>query len=64
MELEKEGRALTAQDIARAEFRKRRKRLGILTAEQESAIEFLLMSTVEQISHHVAQVQRSIRPPA
>ena len=64
MESEKEREAATAQDIARAEFRKRRNRLGILTAEQESAIEFLLMSTVEKISHHAAQVKRSIRAPA
>jgi len=64
MESEKEREAATAQDIARAEFRKRRNRLGMLTAEQESAIEVLLMSTVDKISHHVAQVKRSIRPPA
>ena len=64
MEPEKEREAATAQDIARAEFQKRRKRLGVLTAEQENAIEFLLMSTVETISHHIAQVKRSIRSPA
>jgi len=64
MESEKEREAATAQDIARAEFRKRRNRLGILTAEQESAIEFLLISTVMQLSHHIAEVKRSIRPPA
>jgi len=57
MESKKEREAATAQDIARAEFRKRRNRLGILTAEQERAIEFLLMSTVEKISHHVAQMK-------
>jgi len=41
------------QDIARAEFRKQRKRLGVLSAEQETAIEALLMSTVNKISHGV-----------
>ena len=41
------------QDIARAEFRKQRKRLGVLSAEQETAIEALLMSTVNQISNRV-----------
>ena len=64
MESEKERAAATAQDIARAEFRKQRNRLCMLTPEQESAIEFLLMSTVEKLSHHIAQVKRSIRPPA
>jgi glutamyl-tRNA reductase len=47
------------QDIARAEFRKRRKRLGVLSAEQETAIEALLVSTVNKISHRVlAQMRR------
>ena len=47
------------QDIARAEFRKQRKRLGVLSAEQETAIEALLMSTVNKISHRVlAQMRR------
>ena len=64
MDSEKEHETATAQDIARAEFQKRRNRLGILTAEQERAIEFLLMSTVEKISHHVARVKSSIRPSA
>ena len=41
------------QDIARAEFRKQRKRLGVLSAEQERAIEALLMSTVNKISHRL-----------
>lgn len=44
------------QDIARAEFRKQRKRLGVLSAEQETAIEALLMSTVNKISDRVAQM--------
>ena len=49
------------QDIARAEFRKQRKRLGVLSAEQETAIEALLMSTVNKVSHRVvAQMRRSI----
>jgi glutamyl-tRNA reductase len=49
------------QDIARAEFRKQRKRLGVLSAEQETAIEALLMSTVNKISHRVvAQMRRLI----
>jgi glutamyl-tRNA reductase len=43
----------TFQDIARAEFRKQRKRLGVLSAEQEAAIEALLMSTVNKVSHRV-----------
>jgi glutamyl-tRNA reductase len=47
------------QDVARAEFRKQRKRLGVLSAEQETAIEALLMSTVNKISHRlVAQMGR------
>ena len=49
------------QDIARTEFRKHRKRLGVLSAEQEIAIEALLMSTVNKISHRVvAQMRRLI----
>ena len=49
------------RDIARAEFRKQRKRLGVLSAEQEAAIEALLMSTVNKISHRVvAQMRRLI----
>ena len=37
------------QDIARAEFRKQRKRLGVLSAEQEAAIEALLITAVNKI---------------
>jgi hypothetical protein len=49
------------QDIARAEFRKQRKRLGLLTAEQETAIEALLMTTVNKVSlRAVAQMRRLI----
>jgi glutamyl-tRNA reductase len=39
------------QDIARVELTRQRNRLGPLTAEQESAIEALLVSTVNKISH-------------
>ena len=45
------------QDVARAEFRKQRKRLGVLSAEQEAAIEALLVSTVNKISHRVVAAQ-------
>lgn len=38
-------------DIARGELTRQRNRLGPLTAEQERAIEALLMSTVNKISH-------------
>ena len=47
------------QDIARAEFRKQRKRLGVLSAEQETAIEALLMTTVNKVTlRAVAQMRR------
>ncbi len=39
------------QDIARAEMARQRSRLGTLTPEQEQAIESLLLSTVNKISH-------------
>jgi glutamyl-tRNA reductase len=39
------------QDIARSELTRRRNRLGPLTVEQEDAIEALLVSTVNKISH-------------
>lgn len=39
------------QDIARLELTNQRNRLGTLTAEQERAVEALLMSTVNKISH-------------
>ena len=48
------------QDIARAEFRKQRKRLGVLSAEQEAAIEALLITTVNKISHRVVAMRRLI----
>ena len=46
------------QDIARAEFRKQRKRLGVLSAEQEAAIEALLITIVNKISHRVVAMRR------
>jgi glutamyl-tRNA reductase len=39
------------QDIARDELTRQRNRLGPLTAEQEQAVEALLVSTVNKISH-------------
>ncbi|HEV2829665.1 MAG TPA: glutamyl-tRNA reductase [Pyrinomonadaceae bacterium] len=39
------------QDIARSELTRQRNRLGPLTVEQEDAIEALLVSTVNKISH-------------
>jgi glutamyl-tRNA reductase len=48
------------QELARAELARQRKRLGPLTPEQEAAIEALLMSTVNKISHPVLnQMRRS-----
>ena len=48
------------QELARAEMARQRKRLGTLTPEQEAAIEALLMSTVNKISHPVLnQMKRS-----
>ncbi|MFN2530564.1 MAG: glutamyl-tRNA reductase [Pyrinomonadaceae bacterium] len=48
------------QELARAEMERQRKRLGRLTPEQETAIEALLMSTVNKISHPVLnQIRRS-----
>jgi glutamyl-tRNA reductase len=46
------------QDVARAEMARHRKRLGPLTAEQETAIESLLMSTVNKISHPILDQMR------
>jgi glutamyl-tRNA reductase len=49
------------QDLARAELERQRSRLGTLTPQQEEAIEALLMSTVNKISHPVlSQMRRSI----
>ena len=46
------------QDIARSEMARQRKRLGPLTADQEAAIEALLMSTVNKISHPILNQMR------
>ena len=45
-------------DVARAEMARQRKRLGPLTKEQEGAIESLLMSTVNKISHPILNQMR------
>lgn len=48
------------QELARAELSRQRKKLGPLTPEQEAAVEALLMSTVNKISHPVlSQIRRS-----
>jgi glutamyl-tRNA reductase len=46
------------QDIARDELKRQRHRLGQLSAEQERAIESLLVSTVNKISHPVINRMR------
>ena len=46
------------QEVARAELTRQRKRLGPLTKEQEEAIELLLMSTVNKISHPILNQMR------
>ena len=46
------------QDVARAELARQRKRLGPLTKDQEEAIESLLMSTVNKISHPIISQMR------
>jgi len=46
------------QDIARAELARQRKRLGPLTEAQESAIESLLLATVNKISHPILNQMR------
>lgn len=46
------------QDLARQELRRQRKLLGELTPEQERAIEQLLVSTVNKISHPVIKEMR------
>jgi glutamyl-tRNA reductase len=46
------------QDVARAELAKQRKRLGVLSKDQEEAIEALLMSTVNKISHPIISQMR------
>jgi len=47
------------QDIAKLELTRQRNRLGSLTPEQETAIENLLLSTVNKISHPVLSHIRS-----
>lgn len=46
------------QDIARSELERQRKKLGPLTKEQEAAVESLLMSTVNKISHPILSQMR------
>lgn len=49
------------QDIARGELVRQRARLGALSPEQEKALEGLLMSTVNKISHPLlTQMRRSL----
>jgi glutamyl-tRNA reductase len=47
-------------DIARAEMARQRKRLGPLTEDQETAIESLLLSTVNKISHPILNQMRRL----
>lgn len=46
------------QEVARSEMARQRRRLGPLTKEQETAIEALLMSTVNKISHPILNQMR------
>jgi glutamyl-tRNA reductase len=46
------------QDVARAELARQRKKLGPLTKDQEAAVESLLMSTVNKISHPILNQMR------
>jgi len=46
------------QDVARAELARQRKRLGELSQDQEAAVESLLMSTVNKISHPLLSQMR------
>jgi len=46
------------QEVARSEMARQRKRLGVLTPEQEAAIEALLLSTVNKISHPILNQMR------
>jgi glutamyl-tRNA reductase len=48
----------TFHDIARSEMSRQRNRLGQLTPEQESAVEALLVSTVNKISHPLMERMR------
>ena len=53
-----------AQEIARAEMMRRRRRLGKLTQEQESAIEALLMSTAFTASEVIEPVLNFFSQPS
>ncbi len=46
-----------AEDVARAELARRRRKLGDLTPDQEMRIEALLISTVNKISKVIAAKQ-------
>jgi len=46
------------QDIARSELDRQRSRLGLLSEDQEKAVEALLMATVNKISHPVLSHMR------
>jgi glutamyl-tRNA reductase len=46
------------QDIARAEMDRQRNRLGVLSPDQEKAIEAMLLATVNKISHPVMDQMR------
>jgi glutamyl-tRNA reductase len=46
------------QEVARSEMARQRNRLGVLTPEQEAAIEALLVSTVNKISHPILNQMR------
>ena len=48
----------TFHDIARSEMSRQRNRLGTLTPEQERAVEALLISTVNKISHPLMERMR------
>jgi len=44
---------LSLQEIARSEITRHRSRLASLTTEQQSAVEALLLSTADMISHQL-----------
>ncbi|HZI19811.1 MAG TPA: glutamyl-tRNA reductase [Pyrinomonadaceae bacterium] len=46
------------QELARAEFERRRRQLGDLTPEQERAVEALLLSATNKIAHPVIELMR------
>jgi len=48
------------QEVARSEMARQRKRLGVLTPEQEAAVEALLLSTVKKISHPILNQMRRL----